>query len=125
MDGFPSTDPTAFKPSLIRPVWADPGYFLALYNTTLTDVKTSGGGIHQLAPARPDRWAIGFSISPLSINQIDIGPWANPDGFTAARLSATGWTWFTLFDFGPIVTFEWFANLGGADTVRVIDVFNR
>lgn len=123
MDGSPENPQKLFSPSLIRPVWADPGYILATNSTQLTDVTLAMGGVARVAPARPDRWAIGFSISAGIIANLTVSPWGDPDAAVAGTLDGKTWLWYTLFDFGPFVAYEWFANFGAAATIRVAEVF--
>lgn len=125
MDGFPSTGATVPKPSLIRPVWADPGYFLALYNVSVTDYLLDGATSLLVAPGRPDRWAVGFTVPSNAAFNMWVSPWGDPDGVGFGKLAGSGTLFYTLFDYGPIVSFDWFAFASVPATVRVTEIYNR
>lgn len=125
MDGYPWTGERTDSPSLIRPVWADPGYFLALYNVTVTDYLLDGVDTLLVAPARPDRWAVGFTVPSNAAFNLWVSPWGDPANVGFGKLGGTGTLFYKLFDYGPIVSFDWFAYSSLPGTVRVTEIYNR
>lgn len=116
-------DPT-FKPGLIRPVWSDPGYMLALSAGRVTDYTPAGAGTYRVAPADPNRWAIGFVRWNNNFDTLSVGPWGDPEN-AGVLIPANGiLEWFKLFDYGPIVTYEWHLNTTGPGIVRIVEIYN-
>lgn len=103
-------------------LWFDPRV-LAL-NTSLvqTDYTLVGGAVTQIAKPSVRRVMVGFYFTPLATN-VNISPWPDVNDFAFINyVNSTQLTWFTLFDFGPLVMNGWFALTAFSNTVRVVEI---
>lgn len=107
--------------TLYRPTWADPGFLLATNDDTIRDVAVLSGNPVQLARPSPKRWAIGFVVPFNQGVDFVLGPYAD--------VNVRGWippntgtlVWYSIFEYGTMVTRDWWCNTAGSTTVRVLE----
>lgn len=94
---------------MVLPSWMDSRRMLGLFDYAARPVAVGAGVVQPVAPNDPDRWAIGFS-GP-AITDIVVGPMPDPTslGFSFGSTRRADQLWFSLFEFGPLVSYQWFA----------------
>lgn len=122
MDTQEEVTPGWVHPSLVRPTWADPGYLLAtnLYRTGLTTTVANATAI--LVGNNPRRWAIGLSRVQGAASQIRYGPFQNVNSYGISSAGAGFLTWYTVFDYGPMVSQDWYVFSTGVEVLMYHEV---
>lgn len=113
-----------FPPELVRPSWADPGYILAISDGSAIDITFTGVQTLQVAPNAPDRWALGFLLSPTSAGNVRLGPWGDPANGGILLQPIDGLIWLPLFQYGPFVPREWTGVSTNNAVLRVLSITN-
>lgn len=108
--------------TLYRPVWADPGFILSTNDVKTTDFDGVMSPVRVLAPANPKRWALGFLAASGTAVGWRVGPWNDPSIFGVLISTGNDVKWFTLFDFGPLVSLEWYGYPDNSSKIRVIEI---
>lgn len=105
--------------------WLDPGLVSRSLFVRVTAV--AAGGTRRIAELNADRWAVGFVMAPGSSGGVVVAPWSDVTNAQGWSLSALAPLWFKLFDYGPLVTGEWWAAGTDAVTgsVRLVEVIRR
>lgn len=109
-------------PRLFLPSWGDPGFALAVYEYSYRDFTPPAAGVHVLAGNNTRRWAVGFSRPNAIASVMSVGPFDD--------VALWGWTlggaltlsWFKLFDYGPMVCYDWYLWTDGTEAVRVHEI---
>lgn len=115
---------TAAKaPAPGAPSWIDPRAIMAQCAVKMKTIVPDVAAPSELAPADPKRVAIGFLAHTGNVLRVGVGEnvaihhWVIPDQAQPAE------TWFSLFDYGPLVNLAWSTpGTAGAD-VLVIEVY--
>lgn len=121
----PITHPADYPPWMVRPVWADPSYLMAVTSYQTTDVDDTAGPQSLVAPANPGRWAIGFSGPSGLAATVYLAPYADVGAYPLVQLTTTDLIWLELFKYGPMVTREWWALFPPGVTIRVHELVNQ
>ena len=113
--------------TLVRPVWADPRY-IGLTNAwrELTPVSVFGSSI-KIANNNPTRWALLVVLDGSLSDPAYMSP---ADGYlqSGIRLHPSAGPQFvslTLFEFGPIVSGEWYLYSPGNASARAYETFTQ
>lgn len=111
---------------MVRPSWMDPGYSLAVSESSVREVQIGAGDTVQMAPRNPNRYAVGIIVSSNGGFPVAGNVYFAPEGMPAEdgiALSATnGIQWFTLFTHGAFVCGEWSVFSSVGQTVYVFEV---
>jgi hypothetical protein len=94
------------------PSWCNPGFTMAMFQATPTEVTLVANTNTQVAANNPKRWAIGFQDALVGTTQPRVSINTNPSvyGHIVDRTFANNW--FTIFLYGPMVCMEWWAFSG-------------
>lgn len=108
---------------IVRPAWSDPRYALATNTWSWQDFSIVGTAVTtQILVNNPKRWAFGIlSFQPLYIGGY-ISPFSQPDFYGWKLVQDNGPVWFGLFEYGPIVTSEWYLFSMNDQNIRVVEV---
>lgn len=109
-------------PEFYRPPWADPSFILATNLVQVNPVTLPPATTVLVAGNNPRRWAVGFSLVFAGAGSAQLAPWNDPNIFQFALVNANSALWFWLFQYGPLVTGEWYARSAPAATMRVLEV---
>jgi hypothetical protein len=105
------------------PAWADPGSIA--YGTAVRRNQYTLPGGAALSVARPDptRIAIGFAVGAAAVTTLSVAPGPNPstEGWAVTQLSSDNW--YTIFEFGPVVQLEWFADVIVGAPITVYEIY--
>ncbi len=102
--------------------WFDPLLLIKVTAVVPADVAVAAGAPVKLAVPNPMRLMIGFMLQLPAVATVTVAPWPKVDQFQIRTLSVTDPNWFKLFDYGPLVSQDWWALATGNTTVRVIEV---
>lgn len=112
--GLPDITPETAMLNL--PSWCNPGFQLAAFQVTVTVITIAAGITQKVASNNPRRWAIGFQDSGPAPSNPKVGITTNPFIYGHAVQNTLTGSWFTLFNYGPMVSMEWWATaVGGGD----------
>lgn len=111
-------------PSIVRPVWADPLFLGVVSDYSQTDVVVGALTTLLLAPNNPNRWAIGFSCDSVVKAAVYLSPTSPSSTLGIASPAKGELLWYRLFDFGPMVSADWWAVGVGGATIRVHELLN-
>lgn len=118
----PTKPPAGTTPELYRPVWADPGFAMALNDFRVTDVTLAAGTVGLLAKNNPKRWALAFFPAIAGGADLNVAPWPDANVYGVPIPLGGSLTWFTLFSHGPVVTAEWYGVSMAGFIVRVLEI---
>lgn len=106
-------------------IWFDPRLILANCSVELSNVAITAGTNTNIAPARSNRWAIGFFQSVIA-SGCDYAPWPDVNAYVFDQSSITfTQRWYNLFDYGPIIANSWFARPTAPMTIRVVELLRN
>jgi hypothetical protein len=98
------------------PSWCNPGFSLAMFQVTPTVISIAGGATKQIAPNNPKRWFIGFQDNGPAPSAPRVGIISTPFLYGHPVSNNLRDSWFTLFVYGPMICYEWFAtSVAGGD----------
>lgn len=109
-------------PILSRVSWADPTYMLATSQWITNDFTIVINTTERIAINNPRRWAIGFAMSPPTVNTIQVAPWEDAQAFGKLITVDFRDSWYTIFEHGPMVCGEWYGFTNFGNSVRVVEV---
>lgn len=115
------------EPMLVRPVWADPRYVGSINTWRPLDVVSVNASSAQFAKNNPTRWALlvvidGSLTDPAYISPID---GTTTQGIRLAIREDQQYVSLTLFDFGPIVSGEWYLYSPGIASIRAYETVTQ
>lgn len=101
---------------LIYPSWGDPGFSLAAYQVNPTVITLVAVTPKLVAQNNPRRWAIGFQDTLVGPSSPRVGIMTDPSRYGHTVNNTLTGSWFTIFNYGPMVSMEWWAlSTGGGD----------
>ena len=109
-------------PETIRPAWADPLYLLATNDCIITPHQFTLGSPVQILAANPRRWAFGVIPRNDGNSSGSFAPWAEMDNIGWVMSQAIGPQWFTVFEFGPLVSRQWYLVAVPNSVWKVIEI---
>lgn len=102
--------------------WFDPRLLLAACRVYTTDVVVPGGNPKQLAPADPNRVAIGFVGQPAGFGDLAYAPWPDPQNFGVSPANPIAINLYTVHEHLVLPQMEWWGRSLAGITVRVITI---
>jgi hypothetical protein len=121
---------TKQRPVMKIPVPSDRAWFDGQLLTAATEVSISefvwtAPGANLVAPANPNRIAIGFIPLQGMANDQLIAPWPDPQSYPLADLSTGLAVWFKLWDYPGIIGNKWYGYSPGAFTFRFVEILRQ
>lgn len=98
--------------------WFDPPLIARNLYTRSTRLTVAGDSVQPLAPANPYRWALWFWL--LAEDEVVIAPFPNILFNNGIALDVQQPLYYSLPDYGPLVTGEWFAFASGPEVVDIM-----
>lgn len=96
-------------PRVPVPAWANAGYILSFCDYDPIEFVTTGGTQELVLPSDAGRWAVGFTALNTPSTAVRVSCWGDAQQYGQQVGSGNLNVWFTLFDFGPMTTFQWYA----------------
>lgn len=106
-------------------IWLDPLFVTVNSEVLVATVAMPAGFKVRLCTVAARRYMVGF-VPPGGGTGFSVAPYSDPNGFPLAASSLTVQAyWFKLFDYGPLVTLDWWGFCSSAQNVQVIQVLRK
>ena len=116
------------QPTIAYPsdrLWFDPRVIVANTYQVFVDVVIPSNTSTQILKPNINRVMFGFATTATA-STLNISPWPDVDTVAFFSLSpSTNQKMFTLFDFGPLITFGWYGFSGIGVTARMIEILRK
>lgn len=107
------------------PAWANAGYLLRLCDYDAREFTTQIANNQLVLPADPGRWALGFSRAGSTAANVRVSCWGNPAVYGQLVSTASLDVWYTLLQYGPMVTYQWLLWSDAVEDIIVHSVSYR
>lgn len=116
--GTGSLDPSR----IVYPPWMDGLYVGAASSVKISDTVALPMSTVLMVPGNAKRWGFGI-LYPAGLGaSLSISPDPRPDLFPLISSAPNGRYWFTLFEFGPIITGQLYVYTTTGGNARFIEV---
>jgi len=106
-------------------IWFDPSLIAAATSVYIHDETIVFNVIKQLAIPDVRRWGIGFKTDSAGFT-FNVAPWPDVNLFVFAGVTlSASIPFFTLFNYGSIVSNGWFANSSFGGSIRVVELLRQ
>lgn len=106
-------------------LWLDPLFINRQLFRQRADVAVGAGAAVQVAKANTARWAIGFAVVTTVGPPFNIGPWPDAGSTNGVQLSTSGFLWYEIGKYGPLVADPWYAFNSSGGTLRVVEIIRN
>lgn len=107
---------------VVRPPWCDPRWVVATNEATPSPLTVNGATPVLVADNNPKRWGLWFCNRTAGVVAVSLQSAAAAGVFGMFQILANGDRLLNIFEFGPLVCYEWWANGGGAGPFWVTEI---
>lgn len=102
------------------PSWMNPLFVTQTSQVDQSTVAIGAGATIVAVGGDALRWGIGFVAASTNTADVHISPGTAPGTFPFLTLAKGAAVWLPLSQFGPMVTWEWYAQCSAAASLQVI-----
>lgn len=117
--------PSLTAPRVMLPSWCNPLFLLTVGDYQIDELSLGAGVITKVAGNDPERFMIGFQVGSGTTGAVMVSPQSRPSLFGESVAGHGSILWLSLFDRGPMVSYDWYASSVGAQLFFVHRVVIR